>query len=147
MASKVDKDAGWSVSDGLPFPKMLPRAACLRLLRRCRKPLSNPEKIILFGSYAWGNPTPDSDVDLLVIVRTEEPHRERYLRVAMALRPRLFPLDLIVKTPEEVEEALRTFSPFLREILRKGVCLKESNPLDWAAKAEGDPLLPAAGWG
>ncbi len=85
----------------------------------------NPEKIILFGSYASGNPTPDSDVDLLVIVRTDEPYRERYLRVAMALKPRLFPLDLIVKTPEEVEEALRTFSPFLREVLTKGVCLYE----------------------
>lgn len=85
----------------------------------------NPEKVILFGSYAYGNPTPDSDVDLLVIVRTDEPYRERYLRVATALRPRLFPLDLIVKTPEEVEESLRTFSPFLREALTRGVCLYE----------------------
>lgn len=85
----------------------------------------NPEKVILFGSYAYGNPTPDSDVDLLVIVRGDEPYRERYLRVARALQPRLFPLDLVVKTPEEVEEALQTFSPFLREALTKGVCLYE----------------------
>lgn len=85
----------------------------------------NPEKIILFGSYAYGNPTPDSDVDLLVIVRSNEPYRERYLRVAMALQPRLFPLGLMVKTPEEVEEALQTFSPFLREVFTKGVCLYE----------------------
>ncbi len=85
----------------------------------------NPEKVILFGSYAYGNPTPDSDVDLLVIVRTDESYRERYMRVVRALRPRLFPLDLIVRTPEEVEEALQTFSPFLREILTRGICLYE----------------------
>ncbi len=102
-----------------PVAETLP-AAIEKLIREV-----NPEKIILFGSYAYGNPTPDSDVDLLVIVRTDEPYRERYLRVAMALRPRLFPLDLIVKTPEEVEEALQTFSPFLQEIYTKGICLYE----------------------
>ncbi|MCR4407688.1 MAG: nucleotidyltransferase domain-containing protein [Anaerolineae bacterium] len=85
----------------------------------------DPEKIILFGSYAYGDPTPDSDVDLLVVVRADGSYRERYMRVAMALQPRLFPLDLIVKTPEEVEEALQTFSPFLREAYTKGICLYE----------------------
>jgi len=115
----------------LPFPMdMAPRglppvaetlpAALENLIREV-----NPEKVILFGSYAYGNPTPDSDVDLLVIVRTDESYRERYMRVVRALRPRLFPLDLIVKTPEEVEEALQTFSPFLREILTRGICLYE----------------------
>jgi predicted nucleotidyltransferase len=102
-----------------PVAETLP-AALENLIREV-----NPEKVILFGSYAYGNPTPDSDVDLLVIVRTDESYRERYMRVARALRPRLFPLDLIVKTPEEVEEALRTFSPFLREILTRGICLYE----------------------
>ncbi|MGB9777130.1 MAG: nucleotidyltransferase domain-containing protein [Anaerolineae bacterium] len=102
-----------------PVAETLP-AAIENLIREV-----NPEKIILFGSYARGDPTPDSDVDLLVIVRTDESYRERYMRVARALRPRLFPLDLIVKTPEEVEEALQTFSPFLREIFAKGVCLYE----------------------
>ncbi len=84
----------------------------------------NPEKIILFGSYAYGNPTPDSDVDLLVIVRPKpgETRRERYLRVALALIPRQFPTDIIVHTPEEIEQRLE-HSFFLREILSKGKIL------------------------
>ncbi len=102
-----------------PVAETLP-AAIERLIREV-----NPEKIILFGSYAYGNPTPDSDVDLLVVVRSDEPYRQRYLRVARALQPRLFPLDLIVKTTEEIEEALRDFSPFLHEIYTKGICLYE----------------------
>jgi predicted nucleotidyltransferase len=85
-----------------------------------------PQKIILFGSYAYGNPTPDSDVDLLVIVEGKEgeTRRERYLRVALALSPRWFPADIIVHTPEELEERL-THSFFLREILTKGKVIYE----------------------
>lgn len=84
-----------------PVAETLP-AALENLIREV-----DPEKVILFGSYACGNPTPDSDVDLLVIVRIGGSYRERYMRVARALRPRLFPLDLIVRTPEEVKEALQ----------------------------------------
>lgn len=84
----------------------------------------NPEKIILFGSYAYGNPTPDSDVDLLVVWDTEKPRRERIVTVSLLLYPRLFPLDIIVKTPGELEEeAPHNF--FLREILSKGRVLYE----------------------
>jgi predicted nucleotidyltransferase len=102
-----------------PVAETLP-PAIERLIREI-----NPEKIILFGSYAYGHPTPDSDVDLLVVVRSDEPYRTRYMRVAMALYPRLFPLDLIVKTPEEIDEALQTCSPFLQEIYTRGICLYE----------------------
>ena len=102
-----------------PVAETLP-PAIERLIREI-----NPEKIILFGSYAYGHPTPDSDVDLLVVVRSDEPYRARYMRVAMALYPRLFPLDLIVKTPEEIDEALQTCSPFLQEIYTRGICLYE----------------------
>jgi predicted nucleotidyltransferase len=84
-----------------------------------------PEKIILFGSYAYGNPTPDSDVDLLVIMETEASHTERYLSVARLLRPRQFPVDIIVKTPKEIEEALKSNSFFTREIYKKGITLYE----------------------
>ena len=85
-----------------------------------------PQAVILFGSYAYGNPTPDSDVDLLVIVQGKEgeTRRERYLRVALALSPRWFPADIIVHTPEELEERL-THSFFLREILTKGKVIYE----------------------
>jgi len=86
---------------------------------------SQPEKIILFGSYAHGAPTPDSDVDLLVILSSSQSPRERFLKVARSLRPRLFPVDLLVKTPEEMERAVRSGDFFLNEILDRGRVLHE----------------------
>ncbi|MGQ9550451.1 MAG: nucleotidyltransferase domain-containing protein [Roseiflexus sp.] len=84
----------------------------------------NPEKIILFGSYAYGHPTPDSDVDLLVVWDTDKPRRDRVVIISLLLYPRLFPVDILVKTPRELEEeALHNF--FLQEILRKGIVLYE----------------------
>ena len=85
-----------------------------------------PEKIILFGSYAYGNPTHDSDVDLLVIMKTNGNHKEKVRAISMLLYPRQFPVDIIVKTPKEVEEALKggkDNSFFIREIVKKGKVL------------------------
>jgi predicted nucleotidyltransferase len=84
-----------------------------------------PYKIILFGSYAHGNPTPDSDVDLLIIMDTDLPAVERFLLVSRLLRPRVFPVDLIVKTPAEVQAAIQKNDAFLCEILKKGRLLYE----------------------
>jgi predicted nucleotidyltransferase len=86
----------------------------------------NPEKIILFGSYAYGNPTPDSDVDLLVIMRTKAKDVDRYVAVSNLLYPRQFPVDILVKTPREIEkESRKKGNFFLREILTKGKVLYE----------------------
>jgi uncharacterized protein len=85
----------------------------------------HPHKIILFGSYASGTPTADSDVDLLVIVGTLAQPVDRYLRVSRLLRPRPFPLDLLVKTPEEIARALEREDPFIREITAQGRVLYE----------------------
>ncbi len=85
-----------------------------------------PEKIILFGSYAYGNPTHDSDVDLLVIMETKGNYKESYRAISMLLYPRQFPVDIIVKTPKEVKEAMRggkDNSFFIREIVKKGKVL------------------------
>jgi len=84
----------------------------------------DPEKIILFGSYAYGNPTPDSDVDLLVIMETRSRRKERYRKVSLLLYPRQFPLDVIVKTPHEIEQEMKT-NFFIREIIHKGRVLYE----------------------
>lgn len=86
----------------------------------------NPEKIILFGSYAYGNPTPDSDVDLLVIMITKAKEIDRYVAVSNLLYPRQFPVDILVKTPREIEkESQKKGNFFLREILTKGKVLYE----------------------
>jgi predicted nucleotidyltransferase len=85
----------------------------------------HPAKIVLFGSYAYGTPTPDSDVDLLVVMDTSLSSKERYLSVCRLLRPRLFPVDIIVKTPQEIAQALENKDYFIQEIITKGRVLYE----------------------
>jgi len=82
-----------------------------------------PEKIILFGSYVYGTPSADSDVDLLVIMETSARPADRYLAISRLIRPRPFPLDILVKTPNEIAEALEKGDPFIREIITQGQIL------------------------
>lgn len=87
--------------------------------------LLQPEKIILFGSYAYGNPTPDSDVDLLVIMDFEGRSARKAAEIRFRLNP-MFALDVLVKTPDEVEERLAIEDSFMCEILEKGRVLYEA---------------------
>jgi len=84
-----------------------------------------PEKIILFGSYAHGTATPDSDVDLMVVMDTEAPSKERSWTVSRLLIPRPFPVDILVRTPQEIEGAVAKGDFFIREILTEGKVLYE----------------------
>ena len=103
-----------------PVAKTLPQAI-ERIVSELR-----PEKIILFGSYAYGHPTPDSDVDLLVIMKTRAKQVDRYVAVSNLLYPREFPVDIIVKTPKEIESELQKRGNFfMREVLTKGKVLYE----------------------
>ena len=107
-----------------PVAKTLPQA-----IKRIVSELK-PEKIILFGSYAYGNPTPDSDVDLLVVIETDGKSKETYRAVSKLLYPRQFPVDIVIKTPKEVEEALKggvDNAFFVREIVKKGKVLYDRN--------------------
>lgn len=85
----------------------------------------HPQKIILFGSYAYGNPTPDSDVDLLVVVEPNGSARERYRMASASLYPRPFPVDILVKSPEELECALANRDYFVSEIVTQGQVIYE----------------------
>jgi len=85
----------------------------------------HPEKVILFGSFAYGHPTPDSDVDLLVIMESEQNAHIRSAQVSEILYPRPFPVDLIVRTPQEVAERLALGDCFFQEIMTKGKVLYE----------------------
>lgn len=85
----------------------------------------HPEKIILFGSYAYGMPTPDSDVDLLVIMDTNGTQTERYMVVSRLIYPRPFPVDILVKRPDEIQHALESGDFFIEEIVTKGQTLYE----------------------
>lgn len=85
----------------------------------------DPEKIILFGSYAYGKPDHDSDVDLFVIQETNQKYVDRCVAVSELIIPRPFPLDIIVKTPQEVELDLLKNDYFIKEIIELGKVLYE----------------------
>src|SRR5437899_493293 len=65
-----------------------------------------PEKVVLFGSHAGGEPTLDSDVDLLVVMESDEPMAQRIMRVADVAQVRFLPMDLLVYTPAEIAEQI-----------------------------------------
>ena len=119
-------DGGTPVVAGVQPPGFAPvtEEALQEIVHRLVTGL-HPHKIVLFGSYVYGTPTADSDVDLLVIVDTQARPVDRYLRVSRLLRPRPFPLDLLVKTPEEIAQALDRDDAFIREILAQGRVLYE----------------------
>ena len=84
-----------------------------------------PQKVILFGSYAYGDPTPDSDIDLLIIKETQERFIDRWVTVRRILSDpkRMVPLETLVLTPQEVSKRLTVGDQFLAEIMEKGEVL------------------------
>jgi len=87
--------------------------------------LPGVEKVILFGSYAHGNPTPDSDVDLLVVWNTRRPRTERWMAVSRLFSRRPFPMDIVVRTPRQIKDALIRKDCFIREVVSTGKVLFE----------------------
>ena len=93
----------------------------------CRQIVENfhPQKVILFGSYAYGKPTEDSDVDLLVVM----PFDGRGVEQAIKIRKKIYhnlPLDLLARTPAQIAEILNSGDFFFKEIIEKGKILYES---------------------
>ena len=84
------------------------------------------ERVILFGSYAQGKVTADSDVDLLVIGPFKGRSVDKSVEIRMKLRPK-FPVDILIKTPEKVHQRLKMGDQFLQEILEEGKILYEAN--------------------
>ena len=85
-----------------------------------------PSKIILFGSYAYGTPTEDSDVDVLVVMKKP---RHQWMSTTQRIHERVpagFPVDVIVRDPVFLRDRLREGDCFLQEITRKGKVLYES---------------------
>jgi len=85
----------------------------------------HPQKVILFGSYANGTHTEDSDVDLLVVMETDEKPLHIAARMA-AMVDHPLPLDVIVLTPSQLEASLRRKGTFATEVTTKGVVLYEA---------------------
>lgn len=86
----------------------------------------HPEKIILFGSRAYGKPREDSDIDLLVIMPYEGSHSAAAIQIRNHLDI-LAPMDVLVRTPEEVRERIEMGDQFMREIVTRGKVIYETN--------------------
>jgi predicted nucleotidyltransferase len=100
----------------------------MRVIRRFARAVAerfDPDRIILFGSYAYGTPDADSDVDLLVVMPARD-ERAQATRIRLAVE-RCFPMDLIVRTPENLRWRLEVGDWFLREIVSKGKVLYEKS--------------------
>jgi uncharacterized protein len=85
----------------------------------------HPERIILFGSYAIGAQTPDSDVDLQVIL----PFAGKTWRMAAQIRQQVrpsFPADILTRTPSQIKDRLKLGDCFIKEITEKGKVLYET---------------------
>ena len=84
------------------------------------------EKVILFGSYAQGTASPDSDVDLLIVAPFEGRSVDKSVQIRLKLHPS-FPVDLLVRTPEKIRQRLQIGDQFIKDILRGGKVLYEAN--------------------
>ncbi|MDD2455471.1 MAG: nucleotidyltransferase domain-containing protein [Kiritimatiellae bacterium] len=84
-----------------------------------------PHRVVLFGSYACGQPTSDSDVDILVVMPLDGDPVDKSVEMRLKLRPR-FPVDLLVRTPAKIKERLDIGDNFIQDILDKGKVLYEA---------------------
>jgi predicted nucleotidyltransferase len=96
-----------------------------------------PDKIILFGSYAYGQPHADSDVDILVVMPTRN-QLDQAFKSHWSIRPP-FPLHLLVRTPKNLQWRLAEGESFLVEVLSKGKVLYEADNQGMGAKGRGRP--------
>jgi predicted nucleotidyltransferase len=97
------------------------RQLCKRIVQEFK-----PEKIILFGSHAYGRPTPESDLDLLVVMQFDGDPLEQAVAMLNRLNV-LLPIDLLVRTPEQIRRRLEMGDSFMRDILERGKVMYEAH--------------------
>ncbi len=86
----------------------------------------DPDKIILFGSYAYGAPAEYSDVDLLVIMPFAGRAFRKSLEIINHIRPQ-FSVDVVVRTPDDAARRYDEFDPLIRDAFDRGIVLYERN--------------------
>ena len=102
-----------------------PRAHIRQLCKRIAQEFKS-EKIILFGSHAYGQPTPESDLDLLVVMQFEGDPLEQAVAMLNQLNV-LMPVDLLVRTPEQIRHRLEMGDSFIRDIIERGKVMYEAH--------------------
>ena len=129
-ASKTELDRWYRGAD-IPMP----------VIRRFAREVADrfqPDKIILFGSYAYGTPHADSDVDILVVMPARN-QLDQAVKIELACDPP-FPLDIIVRTPHNMKWRLAEGDSFLGEVVSKGKILYEK--VDARLGPKGGGRLP-----
>jgi predicted nucleotidyltransferase len=99
---------------------MVEQEAQLQTLVKMLVEQVQPEKVVLFGSYANGTATPESDIDLLVILKSDLRRDRRQEAISQALRPRRVPVDILAYTPDKVQRCMEIPTSFVRHILTTG---------------------------
>ena len=118
------------------------------MVRRLVSELS-PETVILYGSYAYGEPDESSDIDLFVVQAGPEPHKQQLARIDDVINevPPGAPVQAIVYSPEHVVERLRVGDQFIQEILDRGTVLHGK---DWREERDSivveDPSAYSREW-
>ena len=119
---------GINYSDGMHPPGFKPftKELLAGIINQISKN-SEVKKIILFGSYAYPDctPTPDSDIDIFIVMDTNIERGKRIHSIAPLLHPYYFPMDMIIRTPQEIFESLEKGDLFIREIMEKGRVIYE----------------------
>ncbi len=98
--------------------KKLLRQIADKIHKNCR-----PEKIILFGSNAWGKPSKHSDIDIFLVMDSNLRRDKRADKISELFADRTFPLDVIVYTPHELNKSLKNGNAFISEIINRGKTL------------------------
>lgn len=86
----------------------------------------NPQKIVLFGSYAAGSPNTESDVDVLVILPFDGKNAMKAAEILIQTDPH-FPIDLLVRKPDEVDVRIKMGDFFMQDIINNGKVLYEAS--------------------
>ncbi len=110
----------------------------MRLIKRYARAIAEefkPDKIILFGSHAAGTPHKDSDVDLLVVMPARDRHAQAVRILWRLAAP--FPLDLIVRSPEQMKWRLEDGESFTTTIMKEGKVLYEKEHPLMGKKSRG----------
>jgi predicted nucleotidyltransferase len=110
----------------------------MRVIRRYARAIAEefqPDKIILFGSYAYGTPNDDSDLDLLVVMPTRDQHAQAVRILWRLASP--FPLDLVVRSPKEMKWRLQEGESFTTTIVTMGKVQYEKDDEGVSQKSRG----------
>lgn len=124
MAANGIKQTSQNANSTKDGGRRIPRRAIDRVAKSIVAKF-DPERIILFGSYAYGKPNLYSDVDFLVVMETTARPLAKQQEISRALSPHPFGMDILVRTPRQLQERIALGDTFLREITTKGRVLYE----------------------